>query len=555
MKIKDELVKIVKKQVSSEFELEIPPEGMGDFALPCFGFSKELKKNPGEIAKDLSLKIKANFIEKIEVKGAYLNFFIKQEYLASSVVEEIIKKKGIYGKGNGKENIVIEFPSPNTNKPLHLGHVRNILIGESVSRILEFNGNKVYRVNLNNDRGIHICKSMLAYKKFGDNKKPDKKSDHFVGDYYVKFSEEAGKDKNLEEEAQRMLKKWEDGDDEIVSLWRKMNKWALKGFDETYKKFGLKFDKTYNESEHYKEGKDIVMDGLKKGIFHKTKNGAIAVDLKEHGLDEKILLRPDGTSIYITQDINLAKLKYKDFKFDRSIIVTGSEQNYHFKALFKVLGLLGVPYAKGNYHLSYGMVYLPEGKMKSREGNVVDADDLIDGMINMAREEVVKRYKNLEHGEIEDRSAKIGKAALKFFILKTDSSRDINFNPEESISFEGETGPYCQYVYARISSILRKYGKKAKIVKIKLEEDDRELAKFLGQFSEVIENVCRNYKPHVLARYLLELSQRFNNYYGKVSILKSEGSLLESRIMLITAVKQVLENGLRLLGIDVVEEM
>jgi len=465
---------------------------------------------------------------------------------------------------SNKQKVVIEFPAPNTNKPLHLGHVRNMLIGESLSRILEFNGFKVFRVNMNNDRGIHICKSMLAYKKYGKNKTPEsekKKSDHFVGDYYVLFNKKLKEHPELEDETQDMLRKWEQGDSETVNLWKKMNNWAFNGFNQTYKKFGIKHVKVYNESDYYNQGKKVVMDELKKKVFEKDEKGNIFVNLEKYNLPNKILLRADGTSVYMTQDLMLAQLKYKDFKMDKSIFVVGSEQKLHFKQLFKILELIGFKNFDGCYHLAYGMIALPEGRMKSREGTIVDADNIVDDMIALAKKEIQKRH-DLDKKEIDKRAEQIGMGALNFFILKYDALKDFVFNPKESISFEGETGPYIQYAHARICSILRKFGKsidKGFIDKTDLsllkEKEELELVKLLGKFPNVVENAASSYKPSLISRYLLDLSQAFNEFYHIHQILKEKEEMRNARILLIDSVRQVLRNGLNLLGIEAPEKM
>ena len=562
MDFKEELIKLLKKETKLEdIRLEVPPDpALGDYAFPCFALAKTMKKAPAEIAKDLAKKLRLDFIEKIEIKGPYLNFFLKKELFAEKVIKKILKEKEDYGKGSEKKKIIIEFPSPNTNKPLHLGHVRNMAIGQSVTSLLNFAGNKVIITNLNNDRGIHICKSMLAYKKFGKNKAPDKKSDHFVGDFYVMFNKEAEKDKDLEKEALEMLNKWEQHDKETIALWKKMNTWAVDGFIATYKRFNLKFDKIYNESEIYDKGKAVVMAGLKKGVFFKDEDGAVAIDLGKE-LGKKVLLRADGTSIYITQDLYLAEEKFKAFNPDKSVYVVGSEQNYHFKVLFKVLELLGFKEAKHCYHLSYGMVNLPEGRMKSREGTVVDADDILDEMQALAEKELKKRYESLKEKEIKERAEKIAMAAIRFFLLKIDSSQEMVFNPEQSISFEGDTGPYLQYTYARIASIFEKYGKKLAEKDFKADfsllkdEKEAELIKLLELFKDKASVAAEQYKPHLIANYLLELAHAFNEFYHKCPILQEKEELKMARLVLAYCVQQVLKSGLKLLEIDVLERM
>jgi arginyl-tRNA synthetase len=534
--------------------LEIPPSSeLGDYSFPCFSLASVLKKNPNQIAQEIKNRFpQSETIASIETKGPYVNFFLNKKYLAKMVIKEISIKKNKFGSSNlGKgSKTMIEFPSPNTNKPLHLGHLRNMSIGESVSKIFEFNQEKIIRANLNNDRGIHICKSMLAYKKYGKNKKPDKKTDHFVGDFYVKFNEAVKKEKGLEEEAYELLRKWEEGDKKTIELWKKMNKWALDGFQQTYKKFGINFDEEYYESEIYTKGKDIVLEGLKKKIFRKNSIGAIVFNMPEN---EKVLLRPDGTSVYITQDLYLAILKLKKFNLAKSIYVVGNEQNYHFDVLFSILDRLGYPKNKF-IHLSYGMVNLPEGKMKSREGTVVDADYLIDEVQQLVKKELNSRYK-LSKKEIESRSLKIALSAIKYFLLKIDAKKDMTFNPKESISFDGDTGPYILYSYARASSILRKAKKVQGKSEIKGELEGREfeLIKKLLQFKEVVSNAYDNLNPSVIANYSYQLCQLFNEFYHSVQVINSDNEAF--RLSIVNSFRQVLKNSLSLLGIETIEKM
>jgi arginyl-tRNA synthetase len=545
--------KLPKKEI--ENLIEIPPsQEMGDFAFPCFILSKTLhqgrtqkdskefllgaKKSPVQIAEELKNKIKSKEFEKIESKGPYLNFFLNKKDLIEKILKESSKKD--FGKNKNKsEKIVIEFPSPNTNKPLHLGHLRNMALGESISRISEFIGNKISRVSLNNDRGIHICKSMLAYKEFGKNKNPDKKSDHFVGDFYVKFNELVKKDKSYEEKAQELLQKWEQGDKEIITLWKKMNKWAFDGFKETYKNFEIKHDKEYFESKIYKEGKKIILDGLKKGIFEKKQDGSIFVNLEKEKLGEKILLRKDGTAVYITQDIYLATLKKKEFNFNKSFYVVGNEQEYHFQVLFSILEKLGFS-SKNLKHISYGMVELPEGKMKSREGNVVDADNLIEEITTLAKKELTTRT-NLSKRELEIRSKKISLAAIKYFLLKVDAKKNMLFNPKESLNFEGDTGPYLLYSYARANSILKKVKTTNKKLEIKnLESNEIKLAKKISEFPEIILKSYNDLNPSYLANYSYQLAQIFNEFYHSCPVINSENETL--RISLVKNFKKTFRN-------------
>lgn len=532
----------------------------GDFAFPCFILAKELKDAPHKIAIKLREEIgnAPEEFSEIEVAGPYLNFYLDRKALTKNLIEEIKIKKDDFGKndtGKGK-SVMIEFASPNTNKPLHLGHLRNMALGESNSKIYEANGFKVVKSSINNDRGIHICKSMLAYKKFGEGTTPEsvgKKSDHFVGDYYVKYNDEFKKDSSLEQEAQEMLKKWEEGDKEVVELWKKMNKWAFDGFSETYKKFGVSFDKEYYESEIYKFGKEIILDGLEKGIFTKREDGAVVINLDEEKLGEKVLLRSDGTAIYITQDIYLAKLKFDEFNIDESMYVVGNEQEYHFQVLFSILDKLGICDKDKLAHISYGMVNLPEGRMKSREGTVVDADNLIQELQEIVVEGMKERG-NFKEEDSEKESLKLALAAIKYFLLKVDSKKGMVFNPKESISFEGDTGPYLQYSYARASSILRKaVDVKEFTMPEELEEKEVELTLKLNEFKQVVFDAYRQKNPALIANYAYKTSQIFNEFYHSCKVI---GSQEESfRLNLIDSFRQVLKNALALLGIEVMEEM
>lgn len=539
--------------------LRVPPSGdMGDYSFPCFILAKPLKQNPAQVAKLFADGIDittVSEIEKIEVKGPYINFFVNRDRLAQMVVGEVEQKKDAFCKGNhtiGK--VMVEFPSPNTNKPLHMGHLRNMAIGESMSRILEYNNNEVIRTNLNNDRGIHICKSMLAYRKFGENKEPGKKTDHFVGDYYVLYNQKAAEDQSIEKEVEEMLRQWEAGDKEVIALWETMNKWALDGFDQTYKTFGIKHDKYYYEHEIYTGGKEIVADGLERGIFHKRDDGAIVINLEKDGFDEKVLMRADGTSIYITQDLYLAKLKDDEYHLDGSIYIVGNEQEYHFKVLFLILKKLGFKFADNLKHLNYGMVVLPEGKMKSREGTVVDADDLIDEIESLARQELEARYE-LPVEEMNFRSRKIAIAAINYTLLKVDVFKNMVFNPKESISFEGNTGPYILYSYARASSILRKCKKSVSHdspVKI-VDDAELRLVKKIAEFPEVVGEAAEKYNPTLIAHYSYELAKTFNDFYHSCPVIDSENET--TRLRLIDAFRLVLKNALYLLVIDTIEEM
>lgn len=560
MDFKEEIAKSLSKLTNTDVSsnsIEVPPDQkLGDYAFPCFTLSKALKKSPNDIAKELAPKIKGDFISEVKAVGPYLNFFMKKELL-TQVLREIFEKKENYGKGKKKNKLIlIESPGPNTNKPLHLGHVRNMVLGNSLQNIYDFSGYDTKRIDMVNDRGVHICKSMLAYKKFGNDEEPKKKTDHFVGDYYVKYAVEEKKNPEIEKETQEMLVKWENGDKETIELWKKMNDWAYSGIMKTYERYGVRMDKPYFESDHYMKSKDIVNEGLKTGLFKKDEKGNIYYSDEE--IEKKIVLRADGTSIYITQDIVLGKLRYDDWHMDKMIYIVASEQVHHFKVLFKIFEKLGYSFAKNCYHLAYGMVYLPEGKMKSREGTVVDADNMADDMKKAALLEIEKRYPELDKEEAEKRAEMIGMSAIKFFILKFDSLKDFIYNPKESLSFDGETGPYVQYTHARCASILRKYSDEV-ISDIDYSlldtEEDKKIMKLLEEFPKCIENAALEYKPSIITRNLLDLSQAFNEYYHKHKIIQEDKDLERARLLLVASVKQILKNGLALLGISAPEEM
>ncbi|MFH0755472.1 MAG: arginine--tRNA ligase [bacterium] len=570
--IKKTVLKKFGVKIKGEIIIEQPPEAkMGDFCFSCFLLVKELKKSPKEIAEILVQEIKLDkIIKETKNTGPYLNFFIHREIFFENIY------KNLYTKKKQKKilsQIMIEFSSPNTNKPLHLGHFRSGILGISLANILEENNYQVIKTNLVNDRGVHICKAMLAYQKWGENKTPESekiKSDHFVGNFYVLFEKVAKKEqeeKNLKEitetnlykEALEMLKKWEQGDKKIMGLWKKMNQWVLSGFKKTYQRIGIKFDQWYFESQTYKAGQEIILKALKKGVCYQRKDGAIEIDLTQYGLDKKVLLRSDGTSIYITQDIGMAKLKFDQFKLSQSIVLTGTEQIYHFQVLFKILELLNFKWAKKCVHLTHEMVNLPEGKMKSREGIVVDSDNLLDKMKEMAQEEIKKREQNISLKEIEQRSEKISLAAIKFYLLKVNPKQIISFDPKKSLSFEGATGPYLQYTYARIQSILKKI-KNQKNGDIDFsylkEEEEWEVGKRIFNFSEVIKKAALDYNPAILAEYLLKLASSFNKFYHQYSVINAESKeIQQARLVLIQCVAIILKKGLNLLGIEEIEKM
>ncbi|MDR2337274.1 MAG: arginine--tRNA ligase [Deltaproteobacteria bacterium] len=551
-KLKHLVVDISEEEIL--YKIEIPSnKKFGDFAFPCFIISKKISVNPNSAALQLEeLLINNEEFEKIEVVGGYINFTINKVNFAKKKLADILNpnfKKVI----NSQKKILIEFPSPNTNKPLHLGHLRNITIGESIARILESVGNEVVRVNLYNDRGIHICKSMLAYQKFGEDKEPDKKSDHFVGDYYVLFGKLAKEDDSYNQKAQEMLVQWENGNPEIISLWEKMNHWAFKGFEQTFAMLGIKYDKYYYESKIYKDGKNIVLDGLKSGIFSKRNDGAVIIDLTNEGLDKKVLLRPDGTTVYMTQDLYLAKLKDEDFNADNSIYIVGNEQDYHFNALFIILKKIG--FQKQLMHLSYGMVELPEGRMKSREGTVVDADDFIEMVKQLAKAEIVKRYNNISEDELENKSLTITLAAIKYSLLKTGIFKNMIFNPKEALSFDGDTGSYLLYSYARAFSILGKINAELeKDGEVKeINEFEYELIKQLSNYQDVLKKSADELNPSIIAHYAYDLASAFNEFYHTCPVLKTEQAFV--RISLVKAYVNIFKHILSLLGIDVLEKM
>ncbi len=572
MNFKQEIIALLAKETKLSDEeltnlISIPPDPkLGDYAFPCFKLGKNAKEEAEKLKERLKLP---EFVSKAEVAGPYLNFFIKHNTLAKATLTTIYKEAKHYGKPKGfkGKRIVIEYCGPNTNKPLHLGHLRNMALGNAMCRILSFAGNEVHPVNIINDRGIHICQSMLAYQKWGHEKEPDKKGDHFVGDFYVLFAKKAKEDgktaEALKNEAMELLLKWERHDHETRALWSKMNRWVLDGFAQTYKRFGISFEKEYAESAYYEKGKELVQEGVKKRIFQKDPaNGAVIAPLQQHGIPDKVLLRGDETSIYITQDMYLATIRYRDFKFQQMIYVVASEQKLHFQQLFRILEMLGLKYAQNLYHLSYGLVNLPSGRMKSREGTVVDADDVLDEVSELAAAEVKKRHPHLSKDEVQKRADQISLAAIKFYMLHTDAARDMAYNPEESLSFEGETGPYLQYTHVRACSILRKATKEYHLaaqypVNFELFALQEELAivKLLALFPETVLKTAETYKPHHLAQYLITLSQAFNEFYHQCPVLSEEKNHTKARLLLVDGVRQVLENGLNLLGIEAPQEM
>jgi arginyl-tRNA synthetase len=555
-----------------DLNVEKPPKpDMGDLAFPLFPLAKLFKKSPAVIAEELKSYFEENdkkAASLISITGPYINIKIDLSDLTEKIIENILIDGEQYGRTDDfkDQKVMVEFSCPNSNKPLHLGHLRNDSIGMSVSRIMAANGADLRKVNLINDRGVHICKSMLAYKKFGNNSTPESsgiKGDHFVGNYYVKYMTWLKENPEADSEAREMLKDWEDGKQDIIELWKIMNDWTIKGIKETYKKTGISFDKYYFESKTYMEGRQEVLKGHDKGVFYKESDGSIWADLSEIKLDKKVLLRSDGTSLYLTQDIGTAIARHRDWGFEKLIYVVGSEQQYHFQVLFHILKKLGLDWADNLHHLSYGMVNLPDGKMKSREGTVVDADDLISELSDIAKAEIVAKERSTEVDDLNDTAESVALAALNYFLLQVSPTRDMIFDPAESISFSGNTGPYLQYMGARISSMLRKYEEnKGSFEKAVFNpnllnlDQERELIKLLLSFPETVSTAGKEMNPSVITSYLYDLSKGFSRYYHDTPILQDpDKDTVISRIQLVRAVLQVLKNAFYLVGIPFLKRM
>jgi arginyl-tRNA synthetase len=553
---------------AAQFKFETPPdEKMGHIAFACFPLAKLARKAPQQIAEILQEKWETDaFFQKIEATGPYLNFHINPDYLAKQLVSQC-RDNDRYGEndaGLGK-TIMVEYSSPNTNKPLHLGHGRNNLIGMTVANLLEKCAYQVVKANLVNDRGVHICKSMLAYQNWGEGKTPEDRQvrgDQFVGDFYVLYDQKSKENPDLDEQVQKMLLAWESGEAETVSLWRKMNDWVLSGFRQTYQRMGTHFDRYYYESETYTGGKELIQAALENGVCYQEENGAIAIDLEDEKLGRKILLRGDGTAVYMTQDINTTVTKFNDYDLDGCLFVVANEQDNHFRVLFTVLKKFGYDWADRCEHASYGMITLPEGKMKSREGTVVDLEDLMNEMQQMALAELKKREAvNADRTEAEllEVAEAIGLAAIKFFILKTNAQKEISFNPKESLSFDGATGPYLQYTHARISSIFRKASTpwdSEYAGDHDWNSDEINLMIQLARFPDVIQQCAMDRNPAMLCGFVYELCRLFNKFYYEHSILKGDTeSVIKARLQLCAAVKAVLKKNLDLLGIVALEKM
>lgn len=597
MSLDTTLVQSVKKAVESLYGQSVDEkliqlqatrkEFEGDLTLVVFPFVKMSKKKPEETAAEIGdelLKTDKSIAKYNVIKG-FLNLSISKSNWVSQLNAMLADDKfGTKPVAPDAPLYMVEYSSPNTNKPLHLGHVRNNLLGYSLCNILAANGLRVVKTNIVNDRGIHICKSMLAWKLFGNGETPassGKKGDHLVGDYYVKFDkeykaqisalmaqgkseEDAKREAPLMVEAQAMLKKWEDGDPEVRKLWNMMNEWVYAGFDETYKRMGVGFDKIYYESQTYLDGKAKVNEGLEKGVFYRRPDGSVWADLTKNGLDEKLLLRTDGTSVYMTQDIGTATQRFKQYDITKMIYVVGNEQNYHFQVLSILLDRLGFSWGKDLVHFSYGMVELPEGKMKSREGTVVDADDLMDEMVNTAKEvsRELGKLDGMSEAEISEIARICGLGALKYFILKVDPRKNMLFNPKESIDFNGNTGPFIQYTHARICSVMRKAAESGVALTKSLPEDldisevESNLIQTLAKFPDVVAQAGSEYSPALIANYVYDLVKQYNSFYHDFSILKEENlQMKQFRLSLSQKVANVVKTGMGLLGIEVPERM
>ena len=605
MKIEDKLVASVISGLKALYGQEVPEkmvqmqktkkEFEGHLTLVVFPFLKMSKKGPEQTAQEIGEYLKANdpAVAAFNVIKGFLNLTIASATWIELLNEiQADEQYGLMQVTDASPLVMIEYSSPNTNKPLHLGHVRNNLLGNALANIVAANGNKVVKTNIVNDRGIHICKSMLAWKKYGNGETPEtsgKKGDHLVGDYYVSFDKhykaevkelmakftaqgmsgdeakaKAEAESPLMQEAREMLVKWEAGDPEVRGLWEMMNNWVYAGFDETYKKMGVSFDKIYYESNTYLEGKEKVMEGLEKGFFYKKEDGSVWADLTAEGLDHKLLLRGDGTSVYMTQDIGTAKLRFPDYPINKMIYVVGNEQNYHFQVLSILLDKLGFEWGKSLVHFSYGMVELPEGKMKSREGTVVDADDLMEEMIATAKEtsQELGKLDGLTQEEADDIARIVGLGALKYFILKVDARKNMTFNPKESIDFNGNTGPFIQYTYARIQSVLRKAAESGIVISeqipagIELSEKEEGLIQMVADFAAVVKQAGEDYSPSIIANYTYDLVKEYNQFYHDYSILREENEAVKVfRIALSANVAKVVRLGMNLLGIEVPSRM
>lgn len=543
---------------------ETPPDvDKGDLAFPMFPFARLLRRNPAQIAAAVAAELSAKADRaRVEAAGPYVNVYFDRESVAADVINTTLSVGDRCAEGVrlGGRRVMIEFSCPNTNKPLHLGHLRNDALGESVARLLRAAGAEVRKVNLINDRGIHICKSMLAYERFADGATPEStgiKSDHFVGDYYVRYAAWEKSDPEAEPAARRMLQEWEAGDESVRELWSTMNGWAIDGIAATYRRTGISFDDTYYESRTYELGREQVLKGLADGVFFRDEKGTVWVDLTDIDLDRKVLLRGDGTSLYLTQDIGTAIRRHGDWPFDELIYVVASEQRYHFQVLFEVLGRLGHEWAPALHHLAYGMVNLPDGKMKSREGTVVDADDLLDQLTALAADEIRSRGRENDVDNVEATAERVALAALHYYLLQAQPTRDMVFNPEESLSFNGNTGPYLQYVGARIASMLRKVAAPDEVTLRAPETDDEwRLVHRIAAWPDVVADAATSYNPALVAGHLYETARIFSRFYHDHPIAVAEDEEVRAwRLGLARAVLHVMRSGMTLLNIPVLDAM
>ncbi len=597
MNLEQKLKNAVEKAVSELYQAEINTNSIqfqktkkefeGDMTLVVFPFVKMAKKSPEQTGMEIGEKLKSelNIVESFNVIKGFLNIKIDAPFWLNELKEIHLDKS--YGRKNPDDNadlMMIEYSSPNTNKPLHLGHIRNNLLGYSISEIQKANGWNVVKTNIVNDRGIHICKSMLAWQLFGNDETPENsgmKGDHLVGKYYVEFDkhykaeikelmdkglseDEAKKEAPLIKQAQEMLLKWEQGDPQTVNLWKMMNGWVYTGFDETYEKLGVSFDKIYYESQTYLAGKDEVLRGVEEKIFNQRDDSSVWANLTDNGLDEKLLLRADGTSVYMTQDIGTAKIRYEEYPIKKMVYVVGNEQNYHFQVLSILLDKLGFEWGKDLVHFSYGMVELPEGKMKSREGTVVDADDLVEEMVSTAREtsQELGKLDGVSESEAENIARIVGLGALKYFILKVDPRKNMVFNPKESIDFNGNTGPFIQYTHARIKSVLRKAEEQGidhtelKNSNIEISEKEKYLIQLITEFPTIVKQAGEEFSPALIANYIYDLVKEYNQFYHDFSILREENEELKNfRLVISETVANIIKTGMGLLGIEVPERM
>jgi arginyl-tRNA synthetase len=573
----DGFIEEIRKQVSSalkavcDSDIDIPapvrpPDTIdAEFTMPCFPLAGVLHQSPGKIAASIASNIPAGkWLKRVSAAGPYLNIRIDEQVLFQSVLLEALAEKERFGyvTHENPQRILVEYSSPNTNKPLHLGHVRNNVLGVAIINLLEAAGHQVIPASILNDRGIHICKAMVAYRRYGNGQTPSStgiKGDHFVGNMYIRFEKEAKEHPELMEEAHQMLRDWENGDPGILSLWNTLNEWVREGFEQTYKRLGSHFDLIQYESRTYLLGKDIVNDGLEKGVFHRKDDQSVWIDLTDSGLDEKAILRKDGTSLYITQDLGVAVERFKTLNINRAIYVVGSEQIYHFRVLFEIIKKIGFSWADQCTHLSYGMVYLPEGKMKSREGKVVDADDLIDQMQKLSRSIMDESHFQIDASRRDAIAEAIGLGAIKYYILKFNPQKDIHFDPEKSLSFEGATGAYIQYCHARIQSVLRKAqwdGSSTWNASLLGNSEEMNVVRSLLHLPAAIRDAAADLNPSRLANHLLELAKAFNVFYTHHRIRDAGSeSLAGARLALSAAVASGLKSGLQILGIEAVEEM